>query len=449
MAKSVSGAYIRCLGLLMCSVMATPAAERWEEPFHQLLDVISVRRSGDEVYGRNTPHPLLWTNSRHFIREPTSKQLATALEAFEGLTESEMGAIPSVHRAILQRHLWAVFDWTTRLEPTDWNEESAPPIPNTRNRLQAKLASLLQRVALTGDEIERLPHTFQATEDANSYSDAFDPDDPFRPFFPYGLFDPEGPWVSLRKSYHRLTAEAHSKDVEYRSVFHVFIRLPGDRQETLRYLKELGDFQNQWITDKPAPAIEARTTPNGGINYVDIYVNPDTPQVPVGTRVALVDQALLIDKTGQLIASPLINNVQVRAYLQVEFDHDRSKPLQAFAEFDLRPWDLMKGSAALKAIEPLERKFSTILSNGDPFERRLSGQPLRQPAPRLKSCIDCHSGWGVHSINSRAQLFELRSLLPPRFKEGKPSDLATATIREKRRTYSWGLLTGLWRTHNP
>lgn len=162
-----------------------------------------------------------------------------------------------------------------------------------------------------------------------------------------------------------------------------------------------------------------------------------------------MEQALLIDDGGDIVPSPLTVGVQLRDYLRVDLEHDPKRPMQAFAEFIIQPRKLMEGSdASMRPVTLDEQHFSaTDLSGGDPFVKR--GHRALRAGTRLRSCIICHTGWGIHSVNSRAQLFELNNLLPPRFQEGKPSGTANTTAELKRQSYSWGMLEGLSRVQQP
>lgn len=452
------------LGPLLPAAAQTTPAEETQDPFDALYDVIMVRdtsavqdwqkgfSSGATdplAYEENAVTPLLWKDSRFLVRGITHSRFVEALDAFGALSQDQVEAYPPVKRALLQRHLWAVFDWAAALtaNPSDTGLRESD---SDLFELQRKIAALLMRLALSAEQIAALPDPVAATARSAAFPEDFDPSDPFTPFFPASLFDETGPWVCLGKSYHPIPAKMHTESEQWRSVFHIFMRLPGDRKDTLGYIEKLGDFRDQWITEKPEPRIDYGTTPHGGINAVDIYVNPATPQFPVGTRFALVEQALLLSDTGDLVLSPLITGLQLRAYLRVDLEHAVKKPMQAVAEFVIQPRQLMQGNAEMRAIGPNEHRYKTLLVGGDPFEN--PGGSNHGRGARLRSCIGCHDGWGIHSVNSRAQLFEARSLLAPRFTEGTPVQNGNATIGAKERDYSWGLLQGLLRnraSHQP
>ena len=410
------------------------------DPYDALYDSIMVRQSSDGLTsGKDEAAPLLWRESRFLLKEEGFQKLAQALRDFAALSPAEAKKYPALKRALLQRHLWTVFDWTTGIEQREWSPESHFKVER-RNALQSRIAPLIRRLALTKAEILALPDTMAATVVSGGFPVSHDPSKPFKPFFPADLPDPAGPWVCLTKSYHTLPAKFHADAAEGRSVFLLFIRLPGDRQNTLQYLKKLTDFEDHWALEKPE--YYHRLLPNGGIHHVKAFVNPETPQFPVGTQFALVERALLISDEGELAVSPLTLKVLLRAYLSVDRQLDRKRLPHAVAEFYVSPKAMMDGAHALKAVQPKEFKYDPLLTGRDPFERK--PEHRLKPQPKLATCIHCHSAWGIHSVNSRSQLFENRSLLPPRFREGKPEDVTIASIRDKQKRYSWGMLEGMW-----
>ena len=84
--------------------------------------------------------------------------------------------------------------------------------------------------------------------------------------------------------------------------------LPGGKDATLKYLEKLSKFPKPWVPDHDDPR---RLLPN-----------PDLPQFPVGTQLALVRMIVLIDKDGNFQPTKLIEDVQVRIH--------RAIPIESF-----------------------------------------------------------------------------------------------------------------------
>jgi hypothetical protein len=164
---------------------------------------------------------------------------------------------------MLQRDLWAIFDWTTQSANT-----SAAKLT-----LQTKLVQVIKKLALSPEQIAALPNTYKQGIDAAAFAKAYDSTKRDHSFLPPDLFDPKGPWVALSMRGGGLVAPGHVNAFSGRSVFMIFMRLPGGREATLDYLKTLASFRNPWLLDpetqRPLP-------------------NPDLPQFPTGTQLALV-----------------------------------------------------------------------------------------------------------------------------------------------------------------
>jgi len=99
-----------------------------------------------------------------------------------------------VKRAILQRDLWAVFDWTVARVP---NRPGEPAYEKEKFELQTRLAEVLRRLALTPEEIRVLPENYGQAVASGQFAKKYDPAHRDRPFLPPDLLDPLGPWVAI------------------------------------------------------------------------------------------------------------------------------------------------------------------------------------------------------------------------------------------------------------
>jgi hypothetical protein len=129
-------------------------------------------------------------------------------------------------RAVLQRDLWAVFDWAA----------AGPGLPRQRRELETRLAEAIHRVALTSAQVRALPDNYSDAVATQQFAPAYDPRNPRHPFLPPELFRSDGPWVCLSAFSQEPTAAVHFSG---RSLFLVFMRLPGGRDATLAYIHKL------------------------------------------------------------------------------------------------------------------------------------------------------------------------------------------------------------------
>jgi hypothetical protein len=241
---------------------------------------------------------------------------------------------------------------------------------------------------------------------------AFDPAKPKDPFLPPDLFDPAGPWVCVTGPRDLLTpiASEHARVFAGRSVFLVFIRLPEGRKATLAYLDKLNTFPKPWKVP-PGRADEGET----GRRPPPPELNPDAPQFPVGTQVALVRQAVVVTDDGKPTPTPLTESVQLRTYREIlppEKDTEtHAEKAQGFVELKQRRADLFAGRhgglRAIKGDELVPPAFTFFRSWTDPFEAKLEDTHNR-PAPAFQLCAACHSRGGIRGLNSYTQTGQAR-----------------------------------------
>jgi hypothetical protein len=354
-------------------------------------------------------------------------------------------------RAVLQRDLWALFDWAA----TRNRRSRAPFYPEEAQALTARLATIIRRVALTKEQIDSFPDNYALAIAAKAFPTAFDATKPDDAFLPADLFTKDGPWVCVEVDVG-LPAPVHTREFGGRSVFLVFIRLPRGRVETLAYLDKLNQFPEPWIFDKASmeemqrkdPAIFLAAMPHRFDSKSGPWVNPGMPQFPDGTEFALVRRAVLIDTEGQLVPSRLTESVQLRVYRGI----DRSRGAvskQSVMEFDFSRPALFAGTAGgLQAVHEKDKDFSVFLVIGiDPFEFQLSANP-RPPdpegGPALRRCMSCHDGAGIFSVLSHSQLFSGKTLRPPSYRQSDAESIEESTASWKNDQFSLGLLRGLW-----
>jgi hypothetical protein len=383
-------------------------------------------------YGLDELDPLVSPESAHLLRGPGHRQALVVLDEFLASNGEEQIADP-LRRALLQRDLWAVFDQGA--DPPDLEGKTRQDLVRPSRELQKRLVQVIRRVALPAEQIEALPDNLAAALEARAYPACYNPAKPEAPFLP--PLRGEGDWVLLASQAGWLAPD-HTETFHGHSAFLVFLHLPGKRQETLNYLEKLRRFPNPRLAKPGRP------------------LNPDLPQFPAGTQVALVRKMLLIDADGRLRPTRLTESVRLRVYRDVPRRDERPFSQQDFSEFNLRRKDLFAGKAGgLNPAGP-EDVFA------DPFFRkhmmRPPGEdwdpaeppPTRQARSGPIACGGCHGGCGgsgpgifaVLSIAHAARLSDLGPATAPGEDTPIPKDLLP--IAWKRQQYSWGLLQGLW-----
>jgi hypothetical protein len=417
-----------------------------DHPWNQLHRILFVRTGlKEEELGQDEVDPLLWPETKHLL---TGKSHVDVLKALDELIKHDAGADKirdPLKRAVLQHDLLSVFDWSAFLY-NHLPSGSAAGNSAPRKALQKSLAHAIQRLSLTPQAIEALQDNYSLAIRAKTFPAAFDPNRPGQPFLPPDLFEPEGQWVCVRgpsDSPNEAIASAHTIFFSGRSVFLVFMRLPGGRKETLTYLERLSNFPSPWVMRKRKPTDPVRNDL--------LELTSDLPQFPVGTQVALVRQMVLVNEAGELAASRLTESVQLRVYRQIPAQPYESREAeirknQSFFEFDLRRGDLFEGkTGGLRLVGEEELAYKSlqfITGWSDPFEM-LKDEHHSHIMTVMSGCRSCHSDSGIYSVNSYTRRCSERQkanlgLWPTLMEEEQQK-----VITWKQNQYDWGLFRGL------
>jgi hypothetical protein len=424
------------------SIYDSNPSHLWNRIYAALL--IRADRHGT-AFGADSLDPLLWSETEHLLAGPSHEHALRVLDEFLE-THGERMIHDPVKRAMLQRDLWAVFDWSVQQSPG----KDRPQYNKEKKELQVRLAQVLRRLALTPDQIKGLPDNYAQAISSGAFAKEYDAAHRDLPFLPPDLFDPHGPWICIQPSPESdsSVAKMHIWNVSGRSGFLVFVRLPEGHKATMNYFQTLWNFPQPWVAGPSFAADQTRE-------------NPDLPSFPVGTQVALVRRLTLFDNQGELTATSITESVQIRVYRAVTATEERNfgngnladiikNSGQDFFEFKLSRPVLFSGKdGGLRAVAPGEKELSTFQSKGDdPFEETSGGPRFADEAPtELQTCVWCHSGGGVRSLNSRS------SLLKPSRLQQEPQNpdygpiywSDSAAVGWKASHFDWGLLNGYWK----
>jgi hypothetical protein len=333
---------------------------------------------------------------------------------------------------MMQRDLWAIFEWTNLIG--DKQSEN-------KRTLQLKLVQTMRRLALSPEQIKKLPHTYAGAVLSREFASAFSQGSSAR-FLPNLWGDHS--WVCVSAEGGGPVARAHVTGFSGRSVFHVLIRLPAGRNATLSYLQALRKFPNLWIRRAGAS---------------DPMPNPALPQFPPGTELALIRQMLIIDGEGNLAPTDIIESVQIRRHRLISkqipqgLDTDSTVPRESLdvAEFRLSRAKLFSNKGGgLRAVANDESDFPIFQSHDiDLFDVSAPEMPLdRSLHPVLNACSSCHFRPGIHSVLSRMPNILVlrerdvrRDLVPC----ADSSEEIRKTLIWKEKQDSWKTLHGMWR----
>lgn len=408
--------------------------------WNRLHRALFVRTAADQTsFGQDDLDPLLWPNSKFLLTGKHHAYIVALLDAFLAKDGHKMINDP-LKRAVFQHDLWAIFDWLANPNAV-YQYRSDDCTPEAR-ALQTRLAKVIRRVALSAEQIRQLPDNYAAAITAKAFPTSFDSEQAARAFLPADLFEPEGPWVLLGE-HMKPAAPVHIRFVHGRSAFFVFLKLPAGRKATEAYLEKLGAFPNALM---PQPADRnsqflAKRMPR---------YNPELPQFPIGTQVALVREMSVIDATGKIRPTRLIESVQLRVYREIPkgdpahpegFDDLEGK--QDFYEFRITRKDLFAGTAGgLHAVGSREEEINLFIAPqpDDPFEERPPSRPGTSKIMAL--CAGCHRSPGIHSVEAYRRSF-VQLPQPPLLRTYDRRQQEEAALLQKWENYSWGLLQGL------
>lgn len=389
--------------------------------WNRLHQTLFIRVAADgTTYGHDRLDPLFWGTTRHLLEEHSHRRALNVLDEFLNKDGERLIRDP-LKRAFLQHDLWALFDWSASPYASQHHRERA--------ELQLRLAQIIRRLALTSQDLKSLADNYARAVAANAPAS-----------LPRGLFLRDGDWVNV--SADAGTAPRHIQNFGGRSTFHVLLRLREGRAATLAYLERLRSFERPWIyVESPVES-----------GY-PIVMNPSMPQFPSGTEWALVRRMRVIDASGSIRPTPVIESIELRRYIVVpqegRFD---SYEAQINAQHAFEFVASRVGSGDLREVRSGERDFYQFQAHDtDPFE--LSAEALAQyrgPDPFrnrlqrdvLRSCSTCHAAPGIHAVQSLAQITNDRLLSAPKLTESDPEQILSEVVYWD--SYQFGLLRGLW-----
>jgi hypothetical protein len=433
-------------GMWLCCHIALRAAESsalfHPNPQHvsnRLYRLLHVRTDPNgKEYGFDALDPLLWSETSYLLSGKSHNQAVGLSEEFlRSHTERQIS--DPVKRAILQRDLWAVFDWA---------DQADLPYQAQRRELITRLAPIVRRLALSPGELATLPDTYARALQNHEFPPAYDPAKPNQAFLPPELFEPNGPWVCLGAPDHELSAPLHDSSFTARSVFLVFARLPGGRDATLAYFKQLAEIKIPLFVRMQDP---------GWPQPMDVW-NPQVSQFPAETEFALVRKMILPDRDGHLHVTSLTESIQIRHYTDIprvspmaSRDVDLARRFQAPSEIELsRVLLFSEHHSGLRGVTTMDEPFLifSAMTEGDQIQDTRFRAHALSP---FVECTSCHLGPGIQSMMS----FSFRGnpnegpVLSPRLAETTPREESAKVIEWAQTQEKWNDLLRMWSSESP
>jgi len=371
---------------------------------------------------------LYWVQTTNLLSGASHRAALAVLDEFNHSHGEKLIQDP-LKKALLQRDLWALFDWSIMLENQNHTAE--------RKDLQKRLAVAIRQLELTTNEIAALPDNY-ALAVKNQL-----------PELPAGLFRTNGVWFNVGADNVERIVPTHTMSFGGRSVFTVWFRDPDGHQAGVDYLKRLTAIK---------PILVPSANPN---SPNDMMLNPDLPEFPTNSQWVLARCLCVIDTDGRIQPTRVVESIQLRTYLgfgepevvmitnQNGYVVPVGIPPQRFNEFQMT-----RGvQANLISLAQDQRDFTFVHFMGmgfDAFENDRGGEAydVRQWQSRvLGTCRQCHTATGIYSVNSFTRFLSF-SFPPPgqtaHLIESTPVHESEVTVDWKQQQFNWGLLQGLW-----
>jgi hypothetical protein len=447
--RSIACTSAAIAGIWLCWHMVLRAAEP-SALFHpdprnvsnRLYSELHVRSEpGGKEYGFDALDPLLWSETNYLLIGKSHTRALALTDDFLR-THAERQITDPTKRAILQRDIWAVFDWADQPDQPDLPHQAE------RREFMSRLALIVRRLALSSDDLATLPDTYARSLQNHEFPPTYDPASPNQAFLPPDLFESNGSWVCLGAPGHDLSAPLHDASFTARSVFVVFARLPGGRDATLAYFKRLAEMKIPLFVRMQDP---------GWPQPMDVW-NPQVPQFPVGTEFALLRKMILPDRDGHLRLTPVTESVQIRHYTDIpnvnpmsSRDVNLARRFQEPSEVKLsRVLLFSEKHSGLRGVTTSDDPFLIFpaMSQGsDAFEEGRMRAPTFSP---FVQCTSCHLGPGIQSMMS----FSFRGnpnegqVLSPRLTETTPREESEKVMEWAQTQQKWKDLLRLWSSEN-
>jgi hypothetical protein len=255
--------------------------DAWDE----LRQIFYVRQfTTGEVYEHDASldNPPFSTWARFYYDDKFYKHVTDKLDAFLKLGVDELERQPAIHRAVLLRDLWSVFDAQSHLRlPFDGENPqyrtASDAAKNRQAELRTRIAKVMRRLELSEDEARQLPDNLKAAAAAATFPAAFNVASADKGFIPVDLFDETGPWVAIGQGKKVPGASSHAGSGA-RSVFVPYIRVSPNRQDSLDFLAK---YRKSPLTTPP------------------------------GTQLALARRMALPASSGRIVTTPVLESLQL------------------------------------------------------------------------------------------------------------------------------------------
>jgi hypothetical protein len=404
--------------------------------FYIRISDIPTKRGGaplQRIEGGDVIDFLAWPGSDYWSSAETCARLSAVLD--ECLANpSKVRPDDPLKRAMLQRDLWAPFDFLISGNIARRGDKATR---DRRDMLCRKLAAVLQTLTLTPAEIESLPDNYWLAVDSGRFA-AEHNFDSTRDYFPKALLTDSQEWheidffqpSDIHEDIQERFITLHTRNYKGRSYFRIFYRFPGGRPALDEYLAYIDAEGIDWKRDAHRGFITIRD----GLR-----------QIPVGTEVALLQFMITLDDQLRPTPTKIVESVRLRVFANA--DGGKKPPTNTgvgmnVSEYTLKRRLLFDG---LKfgglAREPDDQPIYRVIFQG---ENAPDWGDIGRTLSLVQDCRRCHTGAGqvgvqtifslIHQggVDAGAQLGVAHALVPG---ELSPRGPRAATWKSRHETY--------------
>ncbi len=284
-------------------------ANRLFAAFYIRTSEIPAKRGGTPVCrieGGDVIDFLAWPGSDYWSTPVTCQHLSSLLD--ECLADpARVRPADPLRRAMLQRDLWAPFDF---LVSRNIAREGDKSTRQRRDTICRKLATVIRALTLSELEIQSLPDTYALAIKSERFS-ADHRFDPSVDYLPPGLLTAGSDWLEIdfhqpsdiHEDIQERFITLHTRNYKGRSYFRLFYRFPDGRPALEEYLKYID-----------AEAIDWKAGAQRGF----IKVRDGVRQIPIGTEVALVQFLITLDNQLRPTPTSIVESVRLRVFRNVD-----------------------------------------------------------------------------------------------------------------------------------
>jgi hypothetical protein len=284
-------------------------ANRLFAAFYIRTSAIPTKRGGTPVHrieGGDVIDFLAWNGSAYWSEPETCRRLSALLD--ECLADpSRIRFADPLRRALLQRDLWAPFDF---LVGRNMARDGDKATRQRRDGICRKLAAVIRTLTLSKSEIASLPDTYALAVKSGRFAAELRGTSAAR-YLPPRLFTAPDEWQEIdffqpndiHEDIQERFVTLHTRNYKGRSYFRLFYHFPGGRAALAEYMKYID-----------AEGVDWKISAHHGF----VRVRDGVRQVPVGTEVALIQFLITLDDQLHPTPTTVVESVRLRVFRNVD-----------------------------------------------------------------------------------------------------------------------------------